>query len=87
MDLEAGRKRLGYEDIFISYHAKDDVQSTYAGALFHNNRNYHISSIKNNVSVLHVPRHLLRVDCFYLIFDLVIIHYIEFISAFRGYRN
>ncbi|GAB4861445.1 Alpha-(1,4)-fucosyltransferase [Ancistrocladus abbreviatus] len=47
MDLEAGRRRSGHEDIFISYHAKDDVQSTYAGALFHNNRNYHVSSHKN----------------------------------------
>uniref|UniRef100_A0A7N0UPA0 Fucosyltransferase n=2 Tax=Kalanchoe fedtschenkoi TaxID=63787 RepID=A0A7N0UPA0_KALFE len=46
MDLEAGRKRSGVDDIFISYHAKDDVQSTYAGSLFHNNRNYHISSTK-----------------------------------------
>lgn len=51
MDLEAGRKRAGVEDIFISYHAKDDVQTTYAGALFHNGRNYHVSSYKNNVSV------------------------------------
>lgn len=50
MELEAGRKRSGYEDIFISYHAKDDVQSTYAGAVFHNNRNYRLSSVKNNVS-------------------------------------
>ncbi|XP_074273325.1 alpha-(1,4)-fucosyltransferase [Silene latifolia] len=48
MDLEPGRKRSGREDIFVSYHAKDDVQSTYAGALFHNNRNYYISSKKNN---------------------------------------
>ncbi|XP_073259931.1 alpha-(1,4)-fucosyltransferase-like [Populus alba] len=31
MDLEAGRKRSGHEDLFISYHAEDDVQSTYAG--------------------------------------------------------
>ncbi|KAL0391666.1 UNVERIFIED_CONTAM: Alpha-(1,4)-fucosyltransferase [Sesamum radiatum] len=53
MDLEAGRKRSGYEDIFISYHAKDDVQSTYAGALFHNNRNYHLSSIKNNDTLVY----------------------------------
>lgn len=52
MDLEAGRKRSGSEDIFVSYHAKDDVQSTYAGALFHNNRNYHLSREKNNVSIL-----------------------------------
>ncbi|KAM1233495.1 hypothetical protein ACFX2J_003188 [Malus domestica] len=43
MDLEAGRKRSGVEYIFVSYHAKDDVQSTYAGALFHNGRNYHVS--------------------------------------------
>jgi len=50
MELEAGRKRSGREDIFISYHAKDDVQTTYAGSLFHNNRNYHISPHKNNVS-------------------------------------
>uniref|UniRef100_A0A2P2JQ03 Alpha 1 family protein n=1 Tax=Rhizophora mucronata TaxID=61149 RepID=A0A2P2JQ03_RHIMU len=52
MDLEAGRRRSGFEDIFISYHAEDDVQSTYAGALFHNGRNYHVSSWKKNVSVL-----------------------------------
>lgn len=52
MDLEAGRRRSGREDIFISYHAKDDVQSTYAGALFHNGRNYHVSSEKKNVSIL-----------------------------------
>lgn len=53
MDLEAGRKRSGVEDIFISYHAKDDVQSTYAGALFHNNRNYHVSSYKNNDTLVY----------------------------------
>lgn len=53
MDLEAGRKRSGSEDIYISYHAKDDVQSTYAGALFHNNRNYHVSSIKNNDTLVY----------------------------------
>ncbi|KAL6527577.1 GDP-fucose protein O-fucosyltransferase 2 [Orobanche gracilis] len=49
MNLEAGRERSGYEDIFISYHAQDDVQSTYAGSLFHNNRNYQLSSAKNNL--------------------------------------
>ena len=49
MDLEAGRKRSGVEDIFISYHAEDDVQSTYAGALFHNGRNYHVSPYKQKV--------------------------------------
>lgn len=53
MDLEAGRKRSGYEDIFVSYHADDDVQSTYAGALFHNNRNYHLSSYKNNDTLVY----------------------------------
>jgi len=50
MDLEAGRKRSGREDIYISYHAEDDVQSTYAGALFHNGRNYHVSNTKSSVS-------------------------------------
>lgn len=53
MDLEAGRKKSGREDIFISYHAKDDVQSTYAGALFHNNRNYHVSPVKNNDTLVY----------------------------------
>lgn len=53
MDLEAGRKKSGYEDIFISYHAKDDVQSTYAGSLFHNNRNYHLSPSKNNDTLVY----------------------------------
>ncbi|XP_057732141.1 alpha-(1,4)-fucosyltransferase [Arachis stenosperma] len=48
MDLEAGRKRSGLEEIFISYHAGDNVQATYAGALFHNGRNYHVSNNKNN---------------------------------------
>ncbi|KAI9124376.1 hypothetical protein K1719_004298 [Acacia pycnantha] len=48
MDLEAGRKRSGREDLYISYHAGDDVQSTYAGSLFHNGRNYHVSRHKNN---------------------------------------
>nr|7YRO_A Chain A, Fucosyltransferase [Mangifera indica]7YRO_B Chain B, Fucosyltransferase [Mangifera indica]7YRO_C Chain C, Fucosyltransferase [Mangifera indica]7YRO_D Chain D, Fucosyltransferase [Mangifera indica]7YRO_E Chain E, Fucosyltransferase [Mangifera indica]7YRO_F Chain F, Fucosyltransferase [Mangifera indica]7YRO_G Chain G, Fucosyltransferase [Mangifera indica]7YRO_H Chain H, Fucosyltransferase [Mangifera indica]BBA65764.1 alpha-1,3/alpha-1,4-fucosyltransferase [Mangifera indica] len=53
MDLEAGRKRSGLEDMFISYHAKDDVQSTYAGALFHNGRNYQVSSYKNNDTLVY----------------------------------
>ncbi|KAI3758579.1 hypothetical protein L6452_06146 [Arctium lappa] len=53
MDLEAGRKRSGFEDIFISYHAKDDVQSTYAGGLFHNNRNYYLSPFKNNDTLVY----------------------------------
>ncbi|KAF2290960.1 hypothetical protein GH714_017386 [Hevea brasiliensis] len=53
MDLEAGRKRSGLEDIFISYHAEDDVQSTYAGALFHNGRNYHVSRRKNNDTLVY----------------------------------
>ncbi|KAI5400005.1 alpha-(1,4)-fucosyltransferase [Lathyrus oleraceus] len=48
MDLEPGRKRSGREDIYISYHAEDDVQSTYAGSLFHNGRNYHVSNTKNS---------------------------------------
>ncbi|KAL1564809.1 GDP-fucose protein O-fucosyltransferase 2 [Salvia divinorum] len=53
MDLEAGRRRSGREDIFISYHAKDNVQSTYAGAVFHNNRNYQLSSDKNNDTLVY----------------------------------
>ncbi|KAL6007704.1 GDP-fucose protein O-fucosyltransferase 2 [Asimina triloba] len=53
MDLEAGRKKSGFEDIFIGYHAKDDVQSTYAGGLFHNSRNYHVSSKKNNDTLVY----------------------------------
>lgn len=77
MDLEAGRKRSGYEDIFIGYHAKDDVQSTYAGALFHNNRNYQLSSIKNNVSVLHGPHPLFPIACLWIVFYLVTIHYVD----------
>nr|GLL40469.1 alpha-(1,4)-fucosyltransferase [Ipomoea trifida] len=53
MDLEAGRKRSGYEDLFISYHAKDNVQSTYAGSIFHKNRNYHLSSYKRNDTLVY----------------------------------
>ncbi|XP_052203211.1 alpha-(1,4)-fucosyltransferase [Diospyros lotus] len=53
MDLEPGRKRSGFEDLFVSYHAKDDVQSTYAGALFHNNRNYYLSSYKRNDTLVY----------------------------------
>ncbi|CAL0300661.1 unnamed protein product [Lupinus luteus] len=53
MDLEAGRKRSGQEEIYISYHAEDDVQATYAGALFHNSRNYHISNNKNNDALVY----------------------------------
>ncbi|KAJ6817263.1 alpha-(1,4)-fucosyltransferase [Iris pallida] len=53
VDLEATRKPSGFEDIFIGYHAKDDVQSTYAGAFFHNNRNYHISSQKQNDTLVY----------------------------------
>ncbi|PKU70828.1 alpha-(1,4)-fucosyltransferase [Dendrobium catenatum] len=53
MDLEASRKPSGFEDIFIGYHANDDVQSTYAGSLFHNNRNYYISSHKLNDTLIY----------------------------------
>ncbi|XP_039140138.1 alpha-(1,4)-fucosyltransferase-like [Dioscorea cayenensis subsp. rotundata] len=53
MDLEASRKPSGFEDIFIGYHAKDDVQTTYAGSLFHNNRNYHISTQKRNDTLVY----------------------------------
>lgn len=48
LDLEAGRKKTGFEDIFIGYHAGDTVQATYAGASFHIHRSYFTSSIKRN---------------------------------------
>lgn len=48
MDLEAGRASSGHEDIFISYHAGDTVQATYAAASFHIHRSYFISSTKRN---------------------------------------
>lgn len=66
MDLEASRKPSGFEDIFIGYHANDDLQSTYAGSLFHNNRNYHISSLKLNVSIL-----AFHLRCMLYFFNLV----------------
>ena len=49
LDLEASRKPTGFEDIFIGYHANDDVQITYAGKSFHTSRSYHISTEKRNV--------------------------------------
>ncbi|XP_078150396.1 alpha-(1,4)-fucosyltransferase-like [Carex rostrata] len=48
LDLEASRKRTGFEDIFIGYHASDDVQVTYAGKSFHIGRNYRVSPVKRN---------------------------------------
>jgi len=51
LDLEASRKPTGFEDIFIGYHANDDLQVTYAGKSFHTSRSYHISTEKRNVSV------------------------------------
>lgn len=51
LDLEASRKPTGFEDIFIGYHADDDVQITYAGKSFHTSRSYHISIEKRNVSL------------------------------------
>ncbi|KAF7820082.1 alpha-(1,4)-fucosyltransferase [Senna tora] len=53
MDLEAPRKRTGREDIFIGYDAQDDIQTTYAGAFFHNDRNYHIASTKNSAPLVY----------------------------------
>ncbi|KAG1369865.1 alpha-(1,4)-fucosyltransferase [Cocos nucifera] len=53
VDLEASRKPSGFEDVFVGYHAKDDVQSTYAGTLFHKNRNYHVSSEKRNDTLVY----------------------------------
>ncbi|KAI5070356.1 hypothetical protein GOP47_0014699 [Adiantum capillus-veneris] len=48
MDLEPGRKSPAHKDIFISYHANDTVQATYAGASFHMHRSYFTSPIKKN---------------------------------------
>ncbi|KAM1349032.1 hypothetical protein PS2_003178 [Malus domestica] len=53
MDLEAGRKRSGVEYIFVSYHAKDDVQSTYAGALFHNEIKLESTTLLQDVKLQH----------------------------------
>ncbi|EPS69758.1 hypothetical protein M569_05005, partial [Genlisea aurea] len=53
MDLEAGKRRTGNEDIFVSYHAEDDVQATYAGQVFRTNRNYHLSSTKSNATLVY----------------------------------
>lgn len=50
MDLEPGRNRAPSQDLFVSYHANDDLQVTYAGAAFHTIRNYYISPVKHDVS-------------------------------------
>jgi hypothetical protein len=51
MDLEPGRNRAPSQDMFVSYHANDDLQVTYAGASFHVIRNYYISPVKHDVSI------------------------------------
>ncbi|CAL9186862.1 unnamed protein product [Musa hybrid cultivar] len=48
MDLEASRQPTGSEDIFVGFHAKDDVQCTYAGSMFRKFRSYYVSSKKRN---------------------------------------
>ncbi|MCO5603976.1 hypothetical protein L7F22_058133 [Adiantum nelumboides] len=48
MDLEPGRRSPAHKDMFISYHANDTVQVTYAGASFHTHRSYYTSPIKKN---------------------------------------
>ncbi|KAJ1264982.1 hypothetical protein BS78_08G042300 [Paspalum vaginatum] len=53
LDLEASRKPTGFEDIFIGYHADDDVQVTYAGKSFHTSRSYHISIEKRNDALIY----------------------------------
>ncbi|KAH9307593.1 hypothetical protein KI387_035504, partial [Taxus chinensis] len=53
MDLEAGRKSTSSADVFVSYHAGDDIQATYAGALFHSSRNYYVSPYKNNDTLIY----------------------------------
>lgn len=52
MDIEPTRKRSGHEDIFIGYHADDDVQVTYAGKFFRITHNYHVATHKRDVSTL-----------------------------------
>ncbi|XP_024522517.1 alpha-(1,4)-fucosyltransferase-like [Selaginella moellendorffii] len=47
IDIEPQKQRAPAQDIFVSYHHSSDVQATYAGALFHNSRNYYISPTKN----------------------------------------
>lgn len=53
LDLEAGRNPTGFEDIFIGYHANDDVQVTYAGKSFHSSRSYHVSIEKRNDALIY----------------------------------
>ena len=53
MDLEVGRNEAPSQDLFVSYHANDDLQVTYAGASFHVIRNYYISPVKRDVSCIH----------------------------------
>ncbi|KAL6642322.1 hypothetical protein ACP70R_020503 [Stipagrostis hirtigluma subsp. patula] len=53
LDLEASRKPTGFEDIFIGYHANDDVQATYAGKSFHTSRSYHVSTEKRNDALIY----------------------------------
>ncbi|KAG0575533.1 hypothetical protein KC19_5G010500 [Ceratodon purpureus] len=53
MDLEPGRNRAESQDLFVSYHAKDDLQVTYAGASFHPIRNYYISPLKHDNALVY----------------------------------
>ncbi|WOL15059.1 alpha-(1,4)-fucosyltransferase-like [Canna indica] len=53
MDIEPTRKPTGFEDIFVGYHAKDDVQCTYAASIFHKLRNYHVSNEKRNDALVY----------------------------------
>ncbi|KAJ7534630.1 hypothetical protein O6H91_13G103600 [Diphasiastrum complanatum] len=47
LDLEPGRNPSSAQDIFVTYHADDDLQATYAGNSFHNVRSHFISPIKD----------------------------------------
>lgn len=53
LDLEASRKPTGFEDIFIGYHANDDLQVTYAGKSFHTSRSYHVSTEKTTDALIY----------------------------------
>ncbi|MCE3215341.1 4-alpha-L-fucosyltransferase [Datura stramonium] len=52
MDLEAGRKKSGYEDIFISYHAEDDVQNQLAKRILSLLPSHSFGKCLNNVGGL-----------------------------------
>ncbi|XP_065009772.1 alpha-(1,4)-fucosyltransferase-like [Musa acuminata AAA Group] len=53
LDIEASRKRTGFEDIFVGYHSKDDVQCTYPASMFRKFRSYRVSPVKRNDTLVY----------------------------------